>query len=358
MWFLPLTHARTTRSSAFIWPRICLLYPNSGTLYCVRGRGFDGSKVEEVQVRTNFVCVADSDEATAKQLADGLTLNGYNVRIIKTPAQARIECRKGNAPVLVLDANFDDKKGISLARQLKADPKTAEGIILVALDKEARKRFSIEDALEVEDYLTKPYDLPILMIRIEAAMRKKFDGNCLENLNESLGDASYTDELTGLRNRRYLLERLQEEVEKAHRYNFPISCVVFDVDEVEALDDELGAVSLDDLLVELAMAMRNYSRTFDILARYDGSMFAAVLPHVGLEHAIQYAHKIISEVDNTTFADPSFPSRTQLSAGIVACRNGSARGAEAVLAEAMQSLLAAQGVNGRRVRARNLSEDA
>ncbi|MEA3365675.1 MAG: response regulator, partial [Candidatus Hydrogenedentes bacterium] len=130
-------------------------------------------------MRTNSVCVADSDEATAKQVADGLKLNGYDVRVIKTAAQARNECRKGDAPALVLDANFDDNNGISLARQLKADPKTAAGIILVALDKEARKRFSIEDALEVEDYLTKPYDLPMLMIRIEAAMRKKFDPNCL-----------------------------------------------------------------------------------------------------------------------------------------------------------------------------------
>jgi len=120
----------------------------------------------------------------------------------------------------------------------------------------------------------------------------------------------------------------------------------------------LGPVSIDDLLVELAMAMRNYSRTFDILARYDGSMFAAVLPHADMDRAMQYAHKIIGEVDNTTFADPCSPTKTRLSAGIVACQNGSARGAEAVLAEAMQSLLAAQSANGKRVGARNLSEDA
>ncbi|MFO7974891.1 MAG: diguanylate cyclase [Candidatus Hydrogenedentota bacterium] len=308
-------------------------------------------------MHTCCVCVADSDGASAKQLAEGLKLNDYEVRVVKSGTEARKECRKGNVRVVVLDTNLDDKKGISLARQLKADPKTAGVIILLALDKQARKQFSIENALEVEDYVTKPYDLPMLMIRIEAAMRKRLDMSCLEGSNDPLGDVSYTDELTGLRNRRCLLERLQEEVEKAHRYNFPVSCVVFDVDEVEALDDELGAVSLDDLLVELAMAMRNYSRTFDILARYDGSMFAAVLPHVDLGHAMQYAQKIISEVDNTTFADPCFPSKTRLSAGIVACKNGSARGAESVLAEAMQSLLAAQSVNGKRLGARNLSEE-
>jgi len=301
------------------------------------------------------VCVADSDETSGSFLADGLKLNEYEVRLVKEVTEVCRECRRGDVQVLVLDANLADSDGFALARQLKSERRTAELVILLALDKQAQERFSIEDALNVEDYVTKPYNVPMVMIRMEAALRRKLNASGFQDIDDPLGDTSYTDELTGLRNRRYLLERLQEEAEKAHRYNFPVSCVVFDVDDVEALDDELGAVSLDDLLVELAMAMRNHSRTFDILARYDGSMFAAVLPHADIECATRYAHKILDEVDSTTFADPCSPSKTRLSAGIVACKNGSARGAEGVLAEAMQSLLAAQGTNGRRVRARNLS---
>ncbi len=306
-------------------------------------------------MHTCCVCVADSDEASGSLLAAGLKLNEYEVRVAKEVAEIIRECRRGDVHVLVLDAHLVGPDWPDLARQLKSERRTAELVILLALDKEAQERFSVKDALCVEDYVTKPYNVPMVMIRMEAAMRRKFDGNCFNDLEDPLGDTSYTDELTGLRNRRYLLERLQEEAEKAHRYNFPVSCVVFDVDDVEALDDELGAVSLDDLMVELAMAMRNQSRTFDILARYDGSMFAAVLPHADLDCATHYVHKIIDEVDSTTFADPCAPSKTRLSAGIVACQNGSARGAEAVLAEAMQSLLAAQSANGRRVGARNLS---
>lgn len=315
-----------------------------------------GGRTEEPQVHTCCICVADSDEASARLLADGLKLNEYEVRVLNTAAEVCRECRKGDIQVLVLDAALAGADGVALARQLKADRQTSDLVILLALDKEAQKRFSIEDALGVDDYVTKPYNLPMVMIRVETLIRKRRNVNALKVGEEPLGDTSYTDELTGLRNRRYLLERLQEEVEKAHRYNFPVSCVVFDVSEVEALDDELGAVSLDDLLVELAMAMRNYSRTFDILARYDGTLFAAVLPHVDRDRAVQYAQKILSEVENTTFADPCYPSKTRLSAGIVACKNGSARGAEAVLGEAMQSLLAAQSAKGRRVGVRDLSD--
>ena len=302
------------------------------------------------------ICVADSDEASARLLADGLKLNEYEVRVATTPEDVCRECSQGDVQVLLLDAALGDMGGLALARQLKTDHETSGVILLLALDREAQKRFSIEDALGVDDYITKPYNLPMLMIRIETLLRKRRKVECLKTEEEPLGDSSYTDELTGLRNRRYLLERLQEEVEKAHRYNFPVSCVVFDVSEVEALDDELGTVSLDDLLVELAMAMRNYSRTFDILARYDGTMFAAVLPHVDRDQAVQYAQKILNEVEDTTFADPCYPSKTRLSAGLVACKNGSARSAEAVLGEAMQSLLAAQSAKDKRVGLRDLSD--
>ncbi|MGI6460552.1 MAG: GGDEF domain-containing protein [Candidatus Hydrogenedentales bacterium] len=302
------------------------------------------------------ICVADSDETSAQLLADGLRQNKYEVRVATTPDEVYRECRQGDVHVLVLAAALGDVDGVALARQLKMDQETCDIILLLALDREAQKRFSIEDALGVDDYIIQPHNLPMLMIRIEAALRRRRNVECLKAEEVPLGDTSYTDELTGLRNRRYLLERLQEEVEKAHRYNFPVSCVMFDVSEVEALDEELGTVSLDDLLVELAMAMRNYSRTFDILARYDGTVFAAVLPHVDRDQAVQYAQKILNEVENTTFADPCYPSKTRLSAGIVACKNGSARSAEAVLGEAMQSLLAAQSARDKRVGLRDLSD--
>jgi diguanylate cyclase (GGDEF)-like protein len=95
-------------------------------------------------------------------------------------------------------------------------------------------------------------------------------------------------------------------------------------------------------LVELGMALRNYSRTYDVLARYDGTMFAAVLPHTPLDQAVSYATKIMREVDSTTFSDPSFPTEVKLSAGVVSCRNGKQVGADFVLGEAMRGLLKAK----------------
>ena len=146
-------------------------------------------------------------EKGLEPLAKQLMAQHYDVRP-ELVSRKYISDEKGVADE---DAALAGADGVALARQLKADRQTSDLVILLALDKEAQKRFSIEDALGVDDYVTKPYNLPMVMIRVETLIRKRRNVNALKVGEEPLGDTSYTDELTGLRNRRYLLERLQEE---------------------------------------------------------------------------------------------------------------------------------------------------
>lgn len=300
------------------------------------------------------VCVVEDCPDTAEVLSEGLRLNGYRVESVRTGAEALAVCRRGDIDLVLLDVVLPDIDGYAVCQQLKSDPRTSDIVVIFATAKESRDDIVHGFNVGAVDYITKPYNLPMVMIRVDAAMRMHELQNKLRAQDEVLVDTAYTDTLTGLRNRRYLLERLQEEVEKAHRYNYPVSCLVFDLDEVTPLDDELGPAPLDDLLTEIGLAIRNYSRTYDILARYDGTVFAAVLPHTPLDQAVVYADKIMKEMDSTTFADPCFPTQAKLSVGIACCRNGSAHGAEYVLGEAMRGLLQAKSNPRDRMAARNL----
>ncbi len=303
------------------------------------------------------VCVADDDEAAATVLCEGLVSNDYDAFAVYTGTEALTACQKGGVDLLLVDILFPDVSGYDVIKKLREDVSTRDIPVIIVSGKDTPEDIITGYQLGALDYITKPYNLPIVMVRVEAAMRARYFTEKLSPPDDMVCDSAYTDHLTGLRNRRYLLERLQEEVEEAHRYDFPISCVVFDIDEVKAVDEELGVVSLDDLLVEIAMALRNFSRTFDVLARYDGTLFAAVLPHTVLDQAVGYAKKIIDEVESTTFSDPSFPTAVRISAGIVACQNGSALGADYVLGEAMRGLLKARGNRTDRYVACNLSDD-
>lgn len=304
------------------------------------------------------VCVADDDEEGASVLCEGLGMNGYSVFSVQTGAEALEACSKGDIDLILLDVCFPDINGYEVCKRLKESTVTRDTTVIFVSVKGSEEDILTGYQLGAADYITKPYNLPMVMVRVDAAMRSKSMHERLRNEGDIIVDSAYTDHLTGLRNGRYLLERLQEEVEEAHRYDYPVSCVVFDVDDIHAVDADLGPVSMDDLLAELGMALRNYSRTYDVLARYDGTVFAAVLPHTPIEQAVGYATKILREVDGTTFSDPSFPTEVKLSVGIVSCRNGSARGADVVLGEAMRALFKAKNLppDDDRLIALNLSD--
>ncbi len=93
-----------------------------------------------------------------------------------------------------------------------------------------------------------------------------------------LEELAKTDPLTCLYNRRFFMELFERELEKARRYNQPLSCVMVDLDHFKQINDRHGHLAGDQVLVSAARAMKAGVRTTDLLARYGGEEFVIVLP--------------------------------------------------------------------------------
>lgn len=297
------------------------------------------------------VLVADDCQDEATILCEGLFLNNYQAVAVYNGTDALERSRQGDIDLILLDVSMPDITGYEVCEQLKQDPQTRDIPVIFVTAKGTTDDVKHGYSLGAVDYIAKPYNLPMVIVRVESVMRtRQMDSNSHED-REGLVDNVYTDQLTGLRNRRFMMERLQEELDKSIRYQYPVSCVVLDVEDVIAMDEEAGASSLDDLLVEIAMTMRACSRSYDILARYDGAMFVAVLSHASLQDSICYANKVQEEVSSSIFTDPSFPTQVSLSFGIVCSNNGALSTAEGMLGEAMQRLFRAKSQNGQSIHA-------
>jgi diguanylate cyclase (GGDEF)-like protein len=304
-------------------------------------------------VETVRVCVADDNREAADVLCEGLRNNEYEAVAAADGNEALEVCRTQAIDILLLDVCMPGMDGYEVCRQIKADPETRDIEVIFVTVKGSQEDVDRAFELGARDFITKPFNLPMVMVRVDAAARQRGAGQLLDE-----GDAvaeAFTDSETGLYNRGYLLRRLDEEVEKAGRYNYPMSFVVFDVDDVQPVDEEVGGVGLEEVLPDVALCVRRLSRTADVLARYDGSQLAAILPHCSVNDAICYAGKILGEVDATTFSDPNFPTVARMSIGITTCQNGSAESGESVLGTAMQCLLQAKSLGSDRVVARDLS---
>lgn len=114
----------------------------------------------------------------------------------------------------------------------------------------------------------------------------------LRRTTERLRQLATTDELSGLYNRRFFLERWQWEYERAKRYERPLGCLMIDVNHFKQVNDLLGHPMGDTLLKHVAQELTAQLRQSDILARYGGDEFIVALPETTRAQASAVAEKL------------------------------------------------------------------
>jgi diguanylate cyclase (GGDEF)-like protein len=102
----------------------------------------------------------------------------------------------------------------------------------------------------------------------------------------------HTDEVTGLHTRRYFNERIGAELNRARRYGSSLSLLVLDLDDFKRVNDELGHLSGDALLRRIGRTLRENTRESDIVCRFGGDEFAALLPETNNSEAYTLAERI------------------------------------------------------------------
>lgn len=123
---------------------------------------------------------------------------------------------------------------------------------------------------------------------------------------------SITDALTGLLNRRYLEERLSEELERSKRHRFPVSFLMIDIDNFKEYNDRNGHQAGDNALETTAQCLKSALRSADVAARYGGEEFSVLLPQTSLSEAHVIAERIRRRVERT-----AFPNRESQPGGAV-----------------------------------------
>ena len=136
----------------------------------------------------------------------------------------------------------------------------------------------------------------------------------LQELNESLKIASTQDPLTGLFNRRFMLDRLQNEAALAKRRQTSFSVLLIDVDYFKNINDGWGHSVGDKTLVLLANALSLALRSSDVCARWGGEEFLILLPDTGESGAAEIAERLRATI--SALRVPELPADYQLTISI------------------------------------------
>lgn len=157
------------------------------------------------------------------------------------------------------------------------------------------------------------YDLELLNA-VAPQLAVAFDRAKLEQKAGKFEQLSITDPLTGLLNRRYLEERLSEEINRSRRSGSPMTFVMIDVDEFKSYNDSFLHTAGDKVLQQLAQCMKDCLRGADVAARYGGEEFSILLPQTALNEARVIAERIREKVESTAFPN----RRVTISMGVAA----------------------------------------
>ncbi|MCD6365665.1 MAG: diguanylate cyclase [Planctomycetes bacterium] len=238
--------------------------------------------------------VDDSPDALA---VARVRLASENAEIVcASSGQAALDLARREKPDLILlDIDMPDMSGFDVCRTLKEDAElNMAPVIFLSGSGQAGDKVRGLD-LGAVDYVTKPFDTFELRARVRAALRTK-------RLQDMLIEHAHIDPLTGLSNRRAMMDRLEQEWARMGRHGGTLSFIMADIDHFKEVNDTFGHAVGDRLLRQLAKIIAGQCRDVDLPTRYGGDEFVIVAPQEEVANAGMLAERCRLAIEETPLA--------------------------------------------------------
>lgn len=244
------------------------------------------------------VLVIEDEQTTGYLIKRFLESSGYKVTVVSDAEDGWDLIIKDYYPIMIIDWLLPGMDGIQLTTLIRKMNFPGYVFIIFLTGKTSTQ--DIIQALEAgaDEYITKPFDRSELVARLNTAVR-------ILQLEENLKKAyqkMIKDPMTGAYNRGFFTNRMPSEINRAIRYQRPLSFVLCDIDFFKEVNDTYGHVAGDKLLKLFVDSIRVITRReVDLIIRYGGEEFAIILPETHLPKAMQIVERIRHAIDKKLF---------------------------------------------------------
>jgi two-component system, cell cycle response regulator len=284
------------------------------------------------------VLIALGDARERAQLETLLGRLGYRTYSVGDGELALETALDVQPQILVADAAMGGIDGVRLIRTLR-ETKLGRAMYMVLLTGEGDDERLVE-AYEAgaDDYLVRPVKERVLAARLRAGARvaelqieverdhremTHFAAE-LAVTNRRLHEASITDPLTGFYNRRYALDRLEQEWAASNRSGNPLSCMMVDLDHFKLVNDRYGHDVGDQVLSAVAASLQKNLRANDVICRMGGDEFLVISPDADAEAIRAAAARLLDAVADVLVQCPGGNVRCGVSIGVATRHAGTA----------------------------------
>jgi DNA-binding response OmpR family regulator len=235
------------------------------------------------------ILIIEDDLDVAEMLNAYFRVQDYDVFTVNWGEDGVRSCQTVHPDLVILDIRLPDIDGYEVARRLRSDRRTAEVPIIFLTEKRDRSDRLQGLELGADDYITKPFDVQELRLRVRNALKRVSQG-------------SLTNPVTGLPEGALVDEKLSEVIGKDG-----VALLFVSIDNMVSFREAYGFVASDDVLRAISLmivnTMREVSRPEDFLGHLSGTDFILVLPpsnltalserlRARLEQSVEYFYPI------------------------------------------------------------------
>jgi diguanylate cyclase (GGDEF)-like protein len=261
--------------------------------------------------------IADDDPISRRLLEAMLAHWGYHV--ISCPdGETALETlrREEDVELIILDWMMPGLSGMQVCQAVRDMPGKPYAYILLLTARDRTEDLVVALEGGADDYLTKPYKPQELKARLHAGRRILDLQRELRAARDALHIQATRDPLTGLLNRRAIMETLDQELARAQREATALCIAMADVDRFKSINDTHGHQAGDAVLCETARLLQHTIRPYDAVGRYGGEEFLLVFPGCDAARGLQAGNRIRERMEQATFSSCDATLCATLSMGI------------------------------------------
>ncbi|MGB4498787.1 MAG: diguanylate cyclase [Methylococcaceae bacterium] len=282
------------------------------------------------------ILLVDDDTMMLARLSKQLTAAGHHITAAKDGDSALKYALENKPELIITNWHMKPMDGIQLSKTLHSSTWGSAIYIIMLTSSEEESALIEAFNAGIDDYVTTPVSLKALLARIRAGQRiitlqqevdkeRKDLQRYIAELavaNRRLELMANTDVLTGLSNRRYSLNRLEQEWISAQRTLRPLSVLMMDLDHFKSVNDSLGHDAGDLVLIHAAKILRACTRPSDIPCRLGGEEFLIIAPNTGVKESLLLAERIRRTIETHQVQNVALLKPMTVSIGVACSING------------------------------------
>jgi two-component system cell cycle response regulator len=294
------------------------------------------------------VLIADDDRTSRVLLAAVVAKWGYEPLVVTDGGAAWHMLQQPGAPLLVLlDWNMPVLDGPEICRRLRVSAPSNPPYVILLTGRAAKG--DIVRGLEAgaNDYVAKPYHSEELQARLQVGRRTLELQAHLLSVQAALAHLASRDSLTGMLNRRAILDRLAEELERARRQGSSLTVGMCDLDHFKMVNDTFGHQAGDAILRGFTTVVQGQLRGYDSVGRYGGEEFLLITPGVTNGGGVGIFERVCARVSGAAMRSDRGAIPVTVSIGVASSSPGST--VDSLLATADRALYQAKADGRNRV---------